>query len=175
MKPSAGPRHSSRPSESVYPDRAVKQLDDKDYDILTILQKEGRITNAELAKRVELSPPSALQRVRYLERAGYIKGYVGLLDAERLNLKITVLALVSLALHEEQSLERFIESFNELPEVLEVHHVSGEFDFLLKIVVQDMRHYEELLREKILRIKGIGQIRSSFVLGTRKFTTELPI
>lgn len=153
----------------------MKQLDDKDYDILQILQQDGRITNAELAKRVELSPPSALQRVRYLERAGYIRGYAALLDAEKLNLKITVLALVSLALHEEQSLEQFIASFKEIREVLEVHHVSGEFDFLLKIVVEDMRHYETLLREKILRVKGVGQIRSSFVLGTPKFTTALPI
>lgn len=153
----------------------MKQLDAKDYDILAILQSEGRITNAELAQRVELSPPSALQRVRYLERAGYIRQYVALLDPERLNLKITVLALVSLALHEEQSVERFLESFADLPEVVEVYHVSGEFDFLLKIVVEDMRAYEALLRDKVLRIKGIGQIRSSFVLATSKRTTALPI
>lgn len=153
----------------------LKQLDDKDYDILAILQKEGRITNAELANRVDLSPPSTLQRVRYLERAGYIQRYTAILDADKLNLKIMVLALVSLALHEEQSMEQFIKSFSEIPEVMEVHHVSGEFDFLLKILVQDMRHYETLLREKILRIKGVGQIRSSFVLASPKNTTSLPL
>lgn len=153
----------------------VKQLDDKDYDILTILQQDGRITNAELAKRVELSPPSVLQRVRHLERAGYIKSYAAILDAEKMNLKIQVLALVSLALHEEHSMERFIQQFEEIPEVLECHHVSGEFDFLLKIVVEDMRAYEGLLRDHILKVKGLGQIRSSFVLASPKMTTALPI
>lgn len=153
----------------------MKQLDDKDYEILGLLQNEGRITNAELAKRVGLSPPSVLQRVRFLERAGYITGYYAHLDAEKLNLKIKVLALISLALHQEQSLEKVIENFQAIPEVIECHHVSGEFDFLLKIVVEDMRSYEALLRERILRIKGVGQIRSSFVLGSFKESTVLPI
>ncbi len=153
----------------------MKQLDDKDYEILGLLQNEGRITNAELAKRVGLSPPSVLQRVRFLERAGYITGYYAHLDAEKLNLKIKVLALISLALHQEQSLEKVIENFQAIPEVIECHHVSGEFDFLLKIVVEDMRSYEALLRERILRIKGVGQIRSSFVLGSFKESTILPI
>lgn len=153
----------------------MKQLDDKDYEILGLLQLEGRVTNAELAKRVGLSPPSVLQRVRHLERAGYITGYYAHLDAEKLNLKIKVLALISLALHQEQSLEKVIESFQAIPEVIECHHVSGEFDFLLKIVVEDMRAYEALLRDRILRIKGVGQIRSSFVLGSFKESTILPI
>lgn len=153
----------------------MKQLDDKDYEILGLLQLEGRITNAELAKRVGLSPPSVLQRVRHLERAGYITGYYAHLDAEKLNLKIKVLALISLALHQEQSLEKVIESFQAIPEVIECHHVSGEFDFLLKIVVEDMRAYEALLRDRILRVKGVGQIRSSFVLGSFKESTILPI
>lgn len=156
-------------------ERTMKQLDDKDYEILSILQCDGRITNAELAKRVQLSPPSTLQRVRHLERAGFITGYFAHLDAEKLNLKIKVLALVSLALHQEQSLENVIASFQEIPEVIECHHVSGEFDFLLKIVVEDIRSYEALLRERILRIKGVGQIRSSFVLGSFKESSVLPI
>ncbi len=153
----------------------MKQLDQKDYDILNILQMDGRITNAELAKRVKLSPPSVLQRVRHLESVGYIKGYAALLEAEKMNLKIQVLALVSLALHEEHSMERFIEQFADIPEVLECHHVSGEFDFLLKIVVEDMRAYESLLRDHILKVKGLGQIRSSFVMASPKVTTALPI
>ncbi len=153
----------------------VKQLDATDYVLLSILQADGRVTNSDLAKRVKLSPPSVLQRVKHLERYGYIKGYTALLDAEKLNLKITVLALVSLALHEEDSMERLIQEFTDMPEVMECHHVSGEFDFLIKIVVEDMRSYERLLREHILKVKGIGQIRSSFVLASPKVTTSLPI
>lgn len=153
----------------------MKNLDAKDREILQVLQTDGRITNADLAKRVSLSPPSVLQRVRHLERAGYITRYAAHLDPQMLNLKITVFALVSLALHEENALDGFIAELTEIPQVLECHHVSGEFDFLLKIVVQDMRTYEELLRNRLLKIKGLGQIRSSFVLATPKSTTDLPI
>jgi Lrp/AsnC family leucine-responsive transcriptional regulator len=149
-------------------------LDEVDVQILALLQADGRITNADLAKRVGLSPPSVLQRVRALEKAGLIKGYFALLDAERLGLKITALAMVSLALHQEQPIERFRRSINDIPEVMECYHVSGEFDFLLKIVVKDIRAYEVLIREKLAKIKGIGQIKTSFVLGTSKYNTQIP-
>jgi Lrp/AsnC family leucine-responsive transcriptional regulator len=150
-------------------------LDETDLKILSILQKDGRITNAELAKRVGLSPPSALQRVRNLELSGAIKGYVALLDAERLGLKVTVLAMVSLSLHQEQPIERFRRSIQEIGEIVECYHCSGDFDYLLKILVPDIRAYEVLIREKVSRIRGIRQIKSSFVLGVPKSTTGLPI
>jgi len=150
-------------------------LDEVDVQILAILQSDGRITNAELAKRVGLSPPSVLQRVRTLERAGLIKGYFALLDSERLGLKITALTMINLALHQEQPIERFRRAIQEIPEVLECYHVSGEFDFLLKIVVRDIRAYEVLMRERLSKIKGIQQIRTSFVLGTPKYNTQIPL
>lgn len=150
-------------------------LDEVDVQILAILQADGRITNADLAKRVNLSPPSVLQRVRTLEKAGLIRGYYGLLDAERLGFRITALAMISLSLHQEQPIERFRKAINEIPEVLECYHVSGEFDFLLKIVVRDIRGYEQLIRERLSKIKGMGQIKTSFVLAQTKYTTQLPI
>ena len=153
----------------------MKALDETDVRILSILQNEGRITNADLAKRVGLSPPSVLQRVRALERVGLIKDYVALLDAERLGLKITVLAMITLSLHQEQPIERFRRSIHDIPEVLECYHVSGEYDFLLKIVVKDIRSYEALIRERISKIKGIGHIKSSFVLGVTKHSTKIPL
>jgi len=149
-------------------------LDEVDVQILAILQADGRITNADLAKRVGLSPPSVLQRVRALEKAGLIRGYYAILDADRLGLKITALAMITLSLHQEQPIERFRRSIQEIPEVLECYHVSGEFDFMLKIVVKDIRAYEVLVREKLSKIKGIQHIRTSFVLGMPKHTTQLP-
>jgi len=150
-------------------------LDEVDVQLLALLQKDGRITNADLAKTVGLSPPSVLQRVRLLEKTGLIRGYHALLDADRLGLRITALAMISLSLHQEQPIERFRKSINEIPEVLECYHVSGEFDFLLKIVVRDIRAYEQLIREKLSKIKGIQQIKTSFVLATTKHTTQIPL
>lgn len=150
-------------------------LDEVDVQLLSLLQNNGRISNADLAKSVGLSPPSVLQRVRALEKAGLIRGYFAVLDAERLGLKITALAMITLSLHQEQPIERFRKSIQEIPEVLECYHVSGEFDFLLKIVVKDIRSYEQLIRERLSKIKGIGQIRSSFVLATNKYSTKIPL
>ncbi|MEA2553866.1 MAG: hypothetical protein QOJ65_2042 [Fimbriimonadaceae bacterium] len=150
-------------------------LDEKDAQILSILQADGRITNAELAKRVSLSPPSALQRVRALEKAGLIRGYVALLDPDRLGLRLTALVMVRLSLHQERPIEQFRKSVNEIPEIMECYHVSGEFDFLLKVVVKDIRAYEQLVREKITKIKGLQQINTAFVMGIPKQTTLLPL
>ncbi len=150
-------------------------LDEVDIQLLSLLQQDGRITNADLAKKVGLSPPSVLQRVRTLEKLGLIREYAALLDYERLGLRITALAMISLALHQEQPIERFRKAVQDIPEVLECYHVSGEFDFLLKIVVKDIRAYEQLVREKLSRIKGIGQIKTSFVLATPKYTTKIPL
>src|SRR5262245_37800981 len=117
------------------------------------------MTNADLAKQIELSPPSTLQRVRALEKGGYIRRYTAILDAERIGLKITVCAMVSLSLHQDQPIERFRKSISEIPEVVECYHVSGEFDFLLKILVTDIRAYEQLIRDKLSKVRGIQQIR----------------
>ena len=150
-------------------------LDETDERILRILQDDGRITNADLAKAIELSPPSALQRVRRLERAGYVKKYTALLDPEKLGYSITVWALISLSLHQGLPVDAFRKGVEEIPEVVECYNVSGEFDFLLKILVQDIRSYERLMHDKLSRIEGVSKLHSCFVLGTSKQTTEVPI
>ncbi len=150
-------------------------LDEIDVQILRTLQTDGRITNADLAEKVGLSPPSTLQRVRRLEKAGLIRGYAALLDPDRLGFKVTVFASVRLELHQDQPVERFRREVMSIPEVLECYNVSGEADFLLKIIVADIKAYEALVREKLSRIRGIGQIQSSFVLATTKHTTRLPV
>ena len=150
-------------------------LDETDYEILRLLQANGRITNADLAKKVDLSPPSVLQRVRALEKAGLIRGYFAHLDAERLGLKITAWVQISLSLHQEQAIERFRRAVSDLPEVQECYHVSGDSDFLLKVTVRDMKQYEGFIRERLARIKGVGKIQSSFVYATNKHSSQLPI
>lgn len=150
-------------------------LDEVDLQILALLQGDGRITNADLAKAVSLSPPSVLQRVRALEKAGLIRGYHAILDHERLGLRITAFVQITLALHQDMAIERFRRAVQDVPEILECHHVSGDYDFLLKVVVRDMKAYEAFVREKLSRIKGVGQIRTSFVMGTPKHTTEVPM
>jgi Lrp/AsnC family transcriptional regulator, leucine-responsive regulatory protein len=153
----------------------MKLMDEVDLQILKLLQQDGRITNADLAKSVGLSPPSVLQRVRALENAGLIKGYAAILDPEKLGLKITAFAAISLSLHQDMPIERFRRSIQDIEEITECYHVSGDYDFLLKIVVRDMRAYETLIREKISRIRGIRQINSSFVFGVPKQTTAIPL
>ena len=159
----------------ILPDRVKTHLDDIDAQLLRLLQADGRITNADLAKAVGLSPPSVLQRVRALEKAGVIRGYHAHLDPERLGFRLTAFVMISLSLHQEQPIERFRRSIAEIPEVQECWHLSGDFDFMLKVVVRDMRSYEALVREKITKIKGLQKIQTSFVLSPTKQGALLPI
>ncbi len=151
------------------------RLDEVDLEILRLLQRDGRITNADLARHVKLSPPSVLQRVRKLEQSGIISAYTAVLDSQLMGYQLLVVAMVSLALHQEQPIEGFRKAVADIPEVLECLHVSGDFDFLLKIVVKDMAAYERLVRESLSTIQGVGKIQSSFVLAVNKDTTALPV
>lgn len=150
-------------------------LDDTDLELLKLLQGDGRTTNAELARRVSLSPPSVLHRVRKLEEQGIIHEYAAVLDPEKLGFALTVVAMVSLALHQDQPIDNFRKKATEFPEVLECLHVSGDYDFMLKIVAKDVHDYERFVSERLSAIKGIGKIHSCFVLAVNKRTTALPI
>jgi Lrp/AsnC family transcriptional regulator, leucine-responsive regulatory protein len=150
-------------------------LDEIDRQILQILQGDGRITNADLARRVGLSPPSVLQRVRKLEESGVINRYVAILDPATLGLTLTVVVFVSLSLHQDQPIEGFVEQAVRLPEVVECLHVSGDFDFMLKVRVADMRSYEQFIVNKLTKIGGVGKIQSCFVMASRKESTEVTL
>lgn len=149
--------------------------DEIDVQLLRLLQQDGRMSNAELARRVSLSPPSVLQRVKKLEEKGLIKDYAAVLDPEKMGFSLTVVAMVSLALHQDQPIQNFRKKVAEFPEVLECLHVSGDFDFMLKIVARDVHDYERFVSERLSAIKGIGKIHSCFVLGVNKSTTALPL
>jgi DNA-binding Lrp family transcriptional regulator len=151
------------------------QLDKLDKIILETLQTEGRVTNAELARRVNLSPPAIHARIRRLEECGYIRRYVALLDAEKLGYDMICFVNVSLEIHTTEQIERIRATLLEMPEVLECHHVTGEFDYVLKVVAHNRQALERFLVEQLTPISGLARIQTSLVLNEVKHTTRLPI
>ncbi len=151
------------------------KLDKTDIKILEILQNNGRITNAQLAAEIGISPPGMLDRVKRLETAGVIQKYVALVNPTKVGKGIMATVLVSLAVHQIPSLDRFTEEINRLDDVLECYHITGEDDFLLKIAVADIQAYENFVINKLTKIKGINKIKTSFILSTVKYNTQIHI
>ncbi|MFC1502372.1 Lrp/AsnC family transcriptional regulator [bacterium] len=150
-------------------------LDDIDRKILDILQENGRITNAQLAKEAGISPPPMLDRVRKLEKNGYIRKYVALADPKKLNRGTMAFVAISLSLHRRDAIQEFVEKIQQIPEVLECYHLTGETDYLLKIAIEDMDAYEQFLLQKLTRFSGISKIKTSFILSTLKQETKIPV
>lgn len=153
----------------------LKSLDDFDRRILQALQAEGRLPNTDLADRVGLSATPCLRRVKALEQAGVIKGYHADLDRSRIGLGLTVMVGVKVDGHRDESATAIQEAFKAMPEVVSCHLVSGEADFLLEVVVTDLRGYEELLLGTLLKMPMIRDIHSSFVIRTVKDKAPLPL
>lgn len=150
-------------------------LDDLDKAILDELQHDGRISNAELARRINLSPPATHTRIRQLEQRGYIRQYVTLLDRERVGYDMLCFVNVSLARHQSEDVDRFRNAVAHMPEVLECHHITGEFDYLLKVVVHNRKGLEDFLVNRLTPIPGIARIYTSLVLNEVKSITALPL
>ena len=125
---------------------------------------DGRISNADLAQRIGLSPSPCWQRVRRLHEQGVIKGYVAIFDQEQLGASEIVMIDVVLNRHDDEIVEEFGRTMQSMPEVLEVHLLTGEYDYLIKVAVAGTKGYEAFLREKLYRVPGIRHTRSSFVL-----------
>lgn len=142
----------------------VASLDRIDRAILQALMEQGRLSNADLAARVGLSPSPCWQRVRKLEDAGIITGYAALVDQAQLGVTETVIIEVILDRHDDDVLEAFGRAMAAMPEVLEVYLTTGEYDYLLKVAVAGTSGYEEFLRRKLYRVPGIRHTRSSFAL-----------
>ncbi|HMM76854.1 MAG TPA: Lrp/AsnC family transcriptional regulator [Gammaproteobacteria bacterium] len=150
-------------------------LDRTDYRILHHLQNDGRLTNLELAERVGLSPSPCLRRVRALEQAGILKRYVGIVDAKAVGLPISAFINVSLRSQEVGALDAFQNAVKSFPEVMECYLMTGNSDYLLRVVVPDLESYERFLAEKLTRIPGIANIQTSFALKPVVARTELPL
>src|SRR6267143_2744611 len=141
-------------------------LDNIDRKILALLQDDAKVSQAELAKAVGLTAPSVNERVRKLERSGVIRGYVALLDERKLGQDIA--AFVEIFIEHPKFEAGFIEAVGDLDEVLECHHITGEFSLLLKVRVRDMAAFRRLLIEKLNTVRGVRQTRTLIVLATSK-------
>lgn len=150
-------------------------MDKYDIEILEIIQQNGRVTNKELANMVNLSPAPCWRRMQALEQKGYIKNYTALLDHERIGLSITAFAHVSLDDHHEKTVRSFDKAMTEWSEVQECHATSGGYDYLLKIIAVDMKSYNNFMYEKLLKLKAIRSVNTSFSMMQKKVSTHLPL
>ncbi|WP_051039767.1 Lrp/AsnC family transcriptional regulator [Synechococcus sp. PCC 7336] len=169
------PENAVQLSPTLRNSEFLRQLDRKDRQILHLLQESGRLSRAELARQVNLSAPGLQKRLNKLEGNGCIDRYVALVNREALGLDVLCFAQVTLARHQPQCVAQFCDRVRELPEVLECHHLSGEFDYLLKVVVANHRHLAQFLSVQIAQIPGVDRIRTSIVLDEIKVSTSLPL
>ena len=150
-------------------------LDAIDRRILTELQADARISNAALAEAVGLSASPCLRRVRALEAAGVIRRYAALLEAAEVGLPISVFVQVTLERQIDRALETFETAIQDRPEVMECYLMTGDADYLLRVVVSDLNAYERFLKEHLTRVSGVASIKSSFALNQVKYSTALPL
>lgn len=151
------------------------KLDKIDLHILRILQEKGRITNAQLATDIGLSPAPTLERVRKLETTGIIESYHALVNAAKLGLNIIVFIEVRLNYHSHFKIEQFIETIGQLPEIVEAYHITGDGDFLLKMYTPSISDYQSFIVEKLSKIEGVGHIQSKVVMAEIKKAMSLPV
>lgn len=151
------------------------ELDKYDQRILQYLQQDGRISNQELAERIGLSPAACWRRVKALEESGVIRGFVALVNPEKVGQSLNVLVMVTLQRHSLDSTTEFETQIREYPEVLQCYATTGQSDFILRVVIQDMPAYDRFLNEKIFTLKGIAQVNSNFALREIKNETAMPL
>jgi len=150
-------------------------LDDTDRRILRVLQKSGRMSNSDLADKVNLSASACHRRVQRLEADGYIKDYVALLNARKMGLPTTVFVEITLQAQADEVLEAFEAAVARVPDVLECHLMAGSADYILKVVAEDTEDFARIHRQYLTRLPGVAQMQSSFALRTVFKTTALPV
>jgi len=151
------------------------QMDQIDRKLLQLLQQDGRMTAQALADRVGLSPSPCLRRIRIMEEKGIIRGYVALVDQKKVELPVSVFISIKLERQREEELDAFNAAVSQWPEVVEAYLMTGQQDFLLRVVVSDLDAYERFLKTKLTRVEGVSSIESSFALGQVKHTNVLPL
>ena len=151
------------------------KLDNIDKKILEILQNDGNITNAQLAKDIGLSPAPTLERVKKLEQSGIIQGYHAKLNVQTLGLGVTTFVLISLSSHKINQINLFVEKITAINEVIECFHITGSGDFLVKILIEDIPSYHKLILEKLSQIEEIGNMSSMIVLADYKSNSVIKV
>ena len=150
-------------------------LNEIDLKILSHLQNNARLTNVELSEHIHLSQSPCLRRVRNMESSGIIKGYVALVDQNAVGLPVSVFVNVRLEKQIERALEKFEEIVQDWSEVMECYLMTGDSDYLLRVVASDLAAYERFLMDKLTRVPGVASINSSFALKQVTYKTALPI
>jgi DNA-binding Lrp family transcriptional regulator len=154
---------------------AKAKLDSIDRKILELLQANSNITNAQLAQEIGLSPAPTLERVKKLETQDVIKSYHAVVDMASVGLGVCTFVTVSLKGHNKDNIEKFIKAISKIPEVVECHHVTGQADFILKVVATDIPAYQNLMLEKVTNIEVVDNMQSTVILSTFKDSRVLPI
>tara|TARA_Y100000589_G_scaffold329390_1_gene375783 strand:+ start:35109 stop:35579 length:471 start_codon:yes stop_codon:yes gene_type:complete len=149
-------------------------LDEIDLKILKRLQENGKITNLQLSKEIGLSPAPTLERVKKLEKSGLIKSYHALVDEKALGVNITIFMQISLVRQMSDAIENFIQKINAIDEVVECYNVTGNSDYLLKIMVKDIPEFDKLIKEKLGDIQEISKMQSMVVLSQAKDSKIVP-
>ena len=153
----------------------IQDLDKADIAILKMLQQQGRISNVDLAEHIHLSPPATLARLKRLEKQGLISRFTAVLDRHKTGHDTLCYIQLTLALHQHQQIREVLESIIEMPEVLECHNVTGEYDYLLKVVLRNTQALESFISEKLIPMPGIAKIHTSLVLKEYKSSTALDL
>ncbi|AXY74301.1 Lrp/AsnC family transcriptional regulator [Paraflavitalea soli] len=151
----------------------AETLDKIDRQILKLLSQDSNVTMKELAARINLSPSPVFERVKRLEADGYIKKYIALIDAEKLNYGLVVFCNIKLKQHDKSIGHQFVSDIMRLEEVVECYNISGDFDFLLKVLAKDMKHYQEFVFNKLGSVKSIGSTHSTFVMCENKHSYNI--
>ena len=150
-------------------------MDQIDLKILRLLQRDAHMTAEAIGAAVGLSPSPCLRRIRVMEKAGILRGYVALVDEKQVGLPVSVFVSVKLERQREEELDAFEAAVTQWPEVVEAYLMTGQQDFLLRVVVADLDAYECFLKTQLTRVEGVASIQSSFALGQVKHTSVLPI
>lgn len=156
-------------------EQSLPDMDELDRAILNELQVNARISNAELARRINLSQPAVFNRIRRLEARGLVRQYVALLDREKVGYDLLCFIHIRLQLHQPDQSTTFRAAVQALPQILECHHVTGDYDYLLKAVARNRQDLEELVVHQLTLIPGIAHIQTSLVFTEVKATTVLPL
>jgi Lrp/AsnC family transcriptional regulator, leucine-responsive regulatory protein len=154
---------------------STPKLDAIDRRLLVALQNDGRLTATELAERAGLTTSPCLRRLRRLEDTGVIRGYAALVDQKKVGLPVSVFVSIKLERQREEDLNRFQEAVRGCPEIVECYLMTGQRDYLLRVVARDLADYERIVKETLTRIEGVASIESSFALSQVKHSNALPL
>lgn len=150
-------------------------LDTVDKAALRALQDDGRLSNVQLAKKIHLSPPATHARMKRLEKEGYVRRYTAIVDREKAGYDLLCFVHVSLQIHQVEQVAKFHKLVQQMPEVLECHHITGDYDYLLKVALRNRQDLQRFAIDRLTPIPGVARIHTSLALNEIKSTTALPL